>query len=140
MLSFISGILASPPTLTISYPCSLYLFSIIFISASGILIAYWGILWIGGGEDPYSLEHNLIRKIDIFLLGESHLYGGTGIQFDPEGLLSTIPSVVTVLIGYLVGSMLHTTKDFLDNVKRMSTFGIGLMIVGIIWGASIPNQ
>ena len=110
----------------------------IFITALGILIAYWGILWIGGGEDPYSLEHNLIRKIDIFLLGESHLYGGTGIQFDPEGLLSTIPSVVTVLIGYLVGSMLHTTKDFLDNVKRMSTFGIGLMIVGIIWGLLFP--
>ena len=110
----------------------------IFISALGILIAYWGILWIGGGEDPYSLEHNLIRKIDIFLLGESHLYGGTGIQFDPEGLLSTLPSIVTVLIGYLVGSMLHTTKDFLDNVKRMSAFGIGLIIVGMIWGLLFP--
>ena len=79
----------------------------IFISSIGILLAYWGILWLGGGNAPYSLESNFIRKIDILLLGESHLYGGTGIQFDPEGLLSTIPSVVTVLMGYLVGSMLH---------------------------------
>ena len=57
----------------------------IFISSIGILLAYWGILWLGGGIAPYSLESNFIRKIDILVLGESHLYGGTGIQFDPEG-------------------------------------------------------
>ena len=110
----------------------------IFISSIGILLSYWGILWLGGGSAPYSLDSNFIRKIDILVLGESHLYGGTGIQFDPEGLLSTIPSVVTVLMGYLVGSMLHTTKDFLDNVKRMSTFGTVSIIIGLIWGLIFP--
>ena len=79
----------------------------LLIAATGMLVFYWGLLWIGGGGDPYGLETNFIRKIDILILGEKHLYGGTGIQFDPEGLLSTIPSVVTVLIGYLVGAMLH---------------------------------
>jgi len=110
----------------------------ILISAIGILTFYWGLLWIGGGGDPYGLESNLIRKFDIFILGEKHLYGGTGIQFDPEGLLSTIPSVVTVLIGYLVGAMLHTTKDFLDNIKRMSIFGGILIILGLLWGFIFP--
>ena len=107
-------------------------------AAAGILVFYWGLLWIGGGADPYGLETNLIRKIDILILGEKHLYGGTGIQFDPEGLLSTIPSVVTVLMGYLVGAMLHTTKDFLDNIRRMSILGIGLIIAGLLWGLVFP--
>jgi len=110
----------------------------LLISATGMLVFYWGLLWIGGGGDPYGLETNLIRKIDILILGEKHLYGGTGIQFDPEGLLSTIPSVVTVLIGYFVGAMLHTTKDFLDNIRRMSILGIGLIIVGLLWDLIFP--
>jgi predicted acyltransferase len=110
----------------------------LLIAGSGMLIFYWGLLWLGGGSSPYGLENNLIRKIDILILGEQHLYGGTGIQFDPEGLLSTIPSVVTVLIGYLVGAMLHTTKDFLDNIKRMSILGTALIIVGLIWGLIFP--
>jgi predicted acyltransferase len=110
----------------------------IFVSCIGILTFYWAILVLGGGSEPFSLENNLIRKIDIFILGQSHLYGGTGIQFDPEGLLSTIPSVVTVLIGYLVGAMLHTTKDFWDNIKRMSILGISLIISGLIWSLFLP--
>ena len=108
------------------------------IAGSVMLVFYWGLLWVGGGSDPYGLGNNLIRKIDILILGEQHLYGGTGIQFDPEGLLSTIPSVVTVLIGYLVGAMLHTTKDFLDNIKRMSILGTALIIGGLIWGLIFP--
>ena len=110
----------------------------ILFAGSGILLFYWFILWAGGGNNPYSLETNLIRKIDIFLLGEKHLYGGTGIQFDPEGLLSTIPSVVTVLIGYIAGAMLHTTKNFLDNIKRMSVLGMTMIAVGLIWGLFFP--
>ena len=92
----------------------------LLIASIGILVSYWGLLWIGGSNDPYGLATNLARKIDIMILGESHLYGGTGIQFDPEGLLSTLPSVVTVIIGYLVGAMIHTTKDFFWHFFKKS--------------------
>ena len=110
----------------------------LLIASIGVLVSYWGLLWIGGDSDPYGLATNLARKIDIIILGESHLYGGTGIQFDPEGLLSTLPSVVTVIIGYLVGAMIHTTKDFLDNIKRMSVLGITLIVLGTLWGFIFP--
>ena len=46
----------------------------------------------------------------MLLLGEKHLYSGFGVYFDPEGLLSTIPSVGTVIIGYLMGGMLTRQK------------------------------
>ena len=85
-------------------------------------------------NNPYALESNLVRYIDVLLLGESHLYKGFGIPFDPEGLFSTLPSIATVLIGYLLGGMLHTTKNFNDCVKRMSILGITLVSVGLLWG------
>jgi predicted acyltransferase len=93
---------------------------------------------LGGTGNPYGLEENLVRKVDIFLFGEKHLYGGFGIPFDPEGLLSAIPSVGTVLIGYLMGGMLHTTKNYTDCAKRMAIFGFGLIVVGWVWGLIFP--
>ena len=106
-----------------------------------ILVGYWITLMAYGwysGQDPYALKTNLILVVDQFLLGESRLYGGTGIQFDPEGLLSTIPSVVTVLIGFLVGTMIKTTNDHEDNTQRMAVLGSLLIIIGWLWGFIFP--
>jgi len=106
-----------------------------------LLVGYWITLMAYGwysGQDPYALKTNLILVVDQFLLGESHLYGGTGIQFDPEGLLSTIPSVVTVLIGFLVGTMIKTTNDHEDNAQRMAVLGSLLIIIGWLWGFIFP--
>jgi len=106
-----------------------------------ILVGYWITLMAYGwysGQDPYALKTNLILVVDQFLLGESRLYGGTGIQFDPEGLLSTIPSVVTVLIGFLVGTMIKTTNDHEDNAQRMAVLGSLLIIIGWLWGFIFP--
>ena len=105
---------------------------------TGILLFYWGILWVGVSGDPFGLETNLVRKLDILILGEKHLYRGFGLYFDPEGLLSTIPSVGTVIIGYLMGGMLHTTKNYTDCSKRMAIFGIVITLIGYIWGFAFP--
>ena len=105
---------------------------------TSILLFYWLVLWFGGLPEPYKLASNLVRKIDIFVLGEKHLYGGFGIKFDPEGLLSTIPTIGTVLIGYLMGGMLHTTKNYNDCSKRMFLFGSILTLFGYIWGIIFP--
>ena len=106
-----------------------------------LLVGYWILLITYGwysSQDPYALKTNLILVIDRFLLGESHLYGGTGIQFDPEGLLSTIPSIVTILIGFLVGTMIKTSNDHEDNVQRMAMLGSLLIIIGWTWGFILP--
>ena len=76
-----------------------------------ILLIYWGILYFFGGSDPYSLPGNATIPFDRALLGENHLYRGFGIPFDPEGILSSLPSVVTVLIGYLAGMMIRETPS-----------------------------
>ena len=111
---------------------------------TGILIFYWGLLWLGTTGDPYSLTENLARKIDLWILGDSHLYHGfqdavgNKVAFDPEGILNTLPSIGTIILGYLMGGMLHTTKNYLDCVKRMSIFGLALVGAGYVWGFIFP--
>ena len=80
-----------------------------YVGAS-ILLIYWGILYFMGGTDPYSLAGNAAIPFDKAVLGESHLYKGFGIPFDPEGLLSTIPAIVTVILGYLTGGIIKQTE------------------------------
>jgi len=105
---------------------------------SGLLLFYWALLWFGGTGDPFSVESNVIRTFDIWVLGENHLWRGMGLPFDPEGILSTLPSIGTVLLGYLAGGMLHTTKSYSDSAKRMSLFGVMLIAIGWIWGFVFP--
>ena len=106
-----------------------------------LLFGYWLVLYLYGvlnSVDPYALSSNLVLFIDKFILGESHLWGGNGIPFEPEGLLSTIPAVVTVLIGFLVGTMIKTTNDQKDNYQRMAVLGSIFIIIGWIWGLFFP--
>ncbi|MBT3676277.1 MAG: hypothetical protein HOD10_04570 [Candidatus Marinimicrobia bacterium] len=113
----------------------------IVIISMGLLLGYWILLMSHGwyaGLDPYALKSNLALIVDSYILGDNHLYGGMGIPFDPEGLLSTIPSVVTVLIGFLVGTMIKTTKDHEDNAQRMAVLGALLIIMGWVWGFAFP--
>src|SRR5688572_26487958 len=60
--------------------------------AVGLLMLYWILLYFFGAPgDPLSLEGNAVLRLDRWLIGESHLYRGEGVAFDPEGLLSTMP-------------------------------------------------
>lgn len=76
-------------------------------SATVLLLGYWLILY---GFGDYSLENNAVRTLDLLLFGENHLYGGDGIPFDPEGLLSTLPAIVNTIGGYLAGRFIIEYK------------------------------
>ena len=102
-----------------------------------VLLAYWAMLWLGSA-DPYSLEHSLVRKIDLFILGDSHVWHGKGIAFDPEGLLSTLPAIGTVIIGYLVGGLIQSAENYKIAVQKMIIAGFALTAIGWIWGLVFP--
>ena len=55
------------------------------------LIAYFVILISGKGFE-FS-EDNIISVVDRAILGSNHMYHDNGLALDPEGLLSTIPSI-----------------------------------------------
>ncbi len=107
-------------------------------AASAIILpAYWGILYFFGGPNPYSLEANAALSLDRAILGENHMYRGFGIPFDPEGLLSTLPAAVTVLIGYLAGAVVRETGKKQAALK-LTALGVVLIASGYIWSFAFP--
>lgn len=79
-----------------------------FLAGLILLLVYWLLCVLGNPVDPYSLTGWFGTDIDKAILGEVHMYKGERFQgkpyvFDPEGLMSTIPAIVQVIFGYLVG-------------------------------------
>ena len=72
-----------------------------------LLVGYFIILMAGNGF-AYD-ETNILSIVDRALLTDAHMYHDNGI--DPEGLLSTLPSIAHTLLGFMVGSLLFKTTD-----------------------------
>ncbi|MBI1839591.1 MAG: DUF1624 domain-containing protein [Verrucomicrobia bacterium] len=103
------------------------------------LLSYWALMrFFGTGEDPYSLQTNAALRFDLWLLGPSHLYhgesvGGVPYAFDPEGVLSTLPALVTFLIGYLAGELLGRTPDRRSALNKLFPAALALIAGGLVW-------
>lgn len=100
--------------------------------AVALVLLYWLALVLGGGEQPYSLEHNLVRQWDLAIFGAAHLYQGFGVAFDPEGLLSTLPCVVAVLIGFGTASALQG-KPQQEALRLLLLSGVALVVLAALW-------
>jgi predicted acyltransferase len=91
-----------------------------------------------GGADPYSLENNFATNVDLAILGKGHMYKGFGIPFDPEGLLSTIPAVCTVIIGYFIGEMISKNSAGGKTALKLLLFAAAAAGIGYLWGILFP--
>ena len=104
-----------------------------------ILLVYWALMILGGdAPDPLSLTGNLGYKIDIWLLGPNHMYHGEGVAFDPEGWLSTLPSVVNVTFGYVVGKFIQEKGKSYEGLAKLLLLGCALVVIGYFWDLSFP--
>lgn len=123
-----------------------------------LLLIYWLMCLLGNPVDPYSLHGWFGTSIDAAILGESHMYKGEGIYFDPEGLVSTIPAIVQVIFGYLVGDYIqkkskapelppvavpgNTNAANSTGMYQMLTglfvIGVALLVTGYCWHLSFP--
>lgn len=104
-----------------------------------LLLAYWGILYFFG--DPgfqYTLEGNGVLKLDLLYLPVKNIYTHYAIPFEPLGLLSTLPAVVNVIIGYLAGMYLQQSPNRKAAVKGMMLAGILMVTAGWCWGDVFP--
>lgn len=103
-----------------------------------LLLIYWGLLAFFGGADPYSLQSNFVLKTDIAALGENHLYTGFGIPFDPEGLLSTIGAICSVIIGYFIGEITGTGSAGGKSFLKLILFAVAAFGLGYLWNMIFP--
>lgn len=110
----------------------------VYFSGAFLLLGYWLLLTLGGVADPYGLHTNIIAEFDRALLGVNHMYNGKGVPFDPEGLLSTLPAVVNVLIGFELTRFLVAQQDRIHSLLILVVLGgIGIAL-GLLWNIWLP--
>ena len=107
---------------------------------SGIFLAgYWVILLLfGNPADPLSMTGNAGIYLDKFIMGDSHMYHGEGIAFDPEGILSTIPAIVNVIVGYYTGKFIQEKGKGYSTISKMMLTGCLFIMIAICLDPVLP--
>ncbi|MFT3755419.1 MAG: heparan-alpha-glucosaminide N-acetyltransferase domain-containing protein [Pseudoxanthomonas sp.] len=103
-----------------------------WIAIAALLLGYWALMAWGGSYAPYD---NLASRVDVALLGR-HVYdfdAASGRGHDPEGLLSTLPAVATVLLGVRIGAWLRQGK-----LRVIAVAGVLALLLGGAWSLAFP--
>jgi predicted acyltransferase len=104
-----------------------------------ILVTYWILnILLGAPGNPYSISGYFGNSIDQLILGVSHIYKGEGVPFDPEGLISTLPAIVQVILGFLVGEYIQLKGKSFEMLAQILLTGVVLVLAGYIWDFSFP--
>lgn len=106
-----------------------------------LLLGYWAAMTLipvpGFGVSSLEPDTNLAAWVDHTLLG-GHVWAQSK-PWDPEGILSTFPSIASGLIGLLIGPVLMAkTLDNSLKVKRLLIIGIILIIIALLWNQYFP--
>ncbi|MBA2656216.1 MAG: DUF1624 domain-containing protein [Tatlockia sp.] len=104
----------------------------IFILAA-LLCSYWMLMNLPSFD--LSAQGNFAAYIDQIFFSSAHLYGKF---YDPEGLLSTIPAIATVILGNFTGIWL--VSNVKPPLKRdgMILLGFTALIAGWVWSMWFP--
>lgn len=109
--------------------------------AAALLLGYWLLLTRvpvpGGGPGVLEPGQDLGAWLDRAVFGEAHLWAASR-TWDPEGLLSTIPAIATVITGLLAGRVLRGDASATRKLARLCTAGAVLVGGGLAWNASFP--
>lgn len=101
---------------------------------AGLTLVGYGVLLALGSGYVYGPE-NILGRVDRAVLGVNHMYNENGI--DPEGVLSTIPAIVHVLVGALVGERLFRTPPD-RRVLMLVLVGGALVLAGVLPAEWLP--
>ncbi|MDQ8160953.1 MAG: DUF5009 domain-containing protein [Gemmatimonadota bacterium] len=111
-----------------------------------LLLGYWALMTLVPVPDTGIAGRFVLDKPDQLLsawldrtvLGTDHLWAG-GRTWDPEGLLSTMPAVGTMLLGTFAGRWI--AREELSLAERLcGLFAVGAltMVVGLMWHWAFP--
>ena len=102
-----------------------------------ILLGYWLFLGYMPFPNPNGItptfdraSNNWANYIDLNILGK-HMWQP---DFDPEGVMSTVPAIVTCVSGILIGKLL----DGLTQIKLLFFVAFGLLALGYIFSIYFP--
>ena len=99
-----------------------------------LLIGYFILLLIGNG---FAYDRtNILSIVDYKILGEAHMYNDNGIE--PEGILSTIPAIAHVLVGFMVGKIMYERKEIHSKIEWLFLIGTILTFAGFLFSYGCP--
>ena len=109
-----------------------------FVAA--LLVVYSLMLLFGNGFE--FADRNIISIVDHKVLGANHMYAdtidGVTLKFDPEGLLSTLPSIAHMLIGFICGGLIMSTHDNSLRINKLFIVGTVLTFSGFLLSYGLP--
>ena len=113
----------------------------VLISA-GLLLLYWLLMTVipVPGCEVTTIDDkacNLAAYLDRSILTEAHMWASAKV-FDPEGILSTMPAIVTTMAGVLTGTWLRSDRDELNKVGGIFFAGTVLLALGWTWSLVFP--
>jgi predicted acyltransferase len=113
------------------------------VIAAVLLLGYWALLaWLPPAQSPaarLSPKGNVVRVVDRALLNDGHLYTkATSAPTDPEGLLSTLPAIVTAILGYWTGLAIQRRGCNWRTVALLFVGGLAIAVAGLAWHETLP--
>jgi predicted acyltransferase len=110
------------------------------VTAAGLLGGHWAIMAFlpapGFGAGDLSVEGNFAHYMDRIVLG-AHNYSETK-TWDPEGIVGTLPSIATCLLGVLAGHVLNATGGMHRRVRLLLIVGVVLIAAGLLLDPMLP--
>ncbi len=111
----------------------------VYLSAAFLILYFIAMAFIpvpGVGAANFEPTTNLAAYFDNLLLG-GHLWSSTKV-WDPEGILSTIPAIVSAMMGVFTGELLLTQKSREEKTSWMFFGGVVAMFLGYVWNGWFP--
>lgn len=106
----------------------------------GLFTSYWLMMAFypvpGCGAGSLTVDCNFARYVDGLLL-KGHMYSQTK-DWDPEGVISTIPSLATTLFGVLAGHLLRLNMTAKERMGRFVFIGCALVLSAYLLEPVMP--
>jgi predicted acyltransferase len=103
-----------------------------------LLVGYWLAMTRvpvpGYGAGVLEPVGNLAQHIDSHLLA-GHMWKP---DWDPEGLLSTVPAIVSCLLGIYAGLVLQRAEPPAERAARLALAGFAALVLGWVWSFWFP--
>ena len=107
-----------------------------------LIVGYWMALKLvpvpGYGAGCLDPQGNLCWYIDSKLLAGHTWRGAPVAGFDPEGILSTFPAVVTTMLGVFTGYWLRSERAPLEKVSGMFIAANACLVLGVVLNIWLP--
>ena len=105
-----------------------------------LLGGYWLLMTLvpvpGYGAGRLDVEGNFAHYVDRIVLG-AHNYANTK-TWDPEGIVSTLPAIATVLFGIMAGHILRMERTLTQRAAWLFAVGVLLLAAGQVSNIWLP--